>query len=133
MKLGELRSLGHNIAHSLGSGIGLMIGVYEIDIFSEASAGGEGFVSVNFLDGTTFGNPISEATRRAICLYRDALPGLCNKHRVAFSDVRVLTARYGSDQVYGPHFSVHVESTLGQTATDQYVGVSGRWLRRIKI
>src|SRR4051794_22533326 len=111
MKLGELRSLGHNIAHSLGSGIGLMIGVYEIDIFSEASAGGEGFVSVNFLDGTTFGNPISEATRRAICLYRDALPGLCNKHRVAFSDVRVLTARYGSDQVYGPHFSVHVEST----------------------
>jgi hypothetical protein len=32
MKHDDLRSIGHNIAHSLASGIGLMIGVYNMDI-----------------------------------------------------------------------------------------------------
>ncbi len=33
MKLGELKSLGHNIADSLASGVGVLIGVYVTDIF----------------------------------------------------------------------------------------------------
>ena len=36
MKHDELRSIGHNIADSLASGCGLMIGVYDMDIFGEA-------------------------------------------------------------------------------------------------
>jgi hypothetical protein len=73
MKLGELRSLGHNIADSLACGIGFMIGVYETNIFAEASAGEEGFITVDFIDGTTVGSPISTAAQDTICRYRDAL------------------------------------------------------------
>ena len=36
MKFDELRSIGHNIADSLASGIGLLIGYYQMDIFGEA-------------------------------------------------------------------------------------------------
>jgi hypothetical protein len=45
MKFGELKSIGHNIADSLASGIGLMIGVYEMDIFGEAANSHEGYRS----------------------------------------------------------------------------------------
>ncbi|MHB9841539.1 hypothetical protein Q8F57_042780 [Paraburkholderia terrae] len=68
MKIGELKSLGHNIADSLASGIGLMIGAYDIDVFVEAAAGPEGFIIVNFLDGTAFGSPVSAKLQRAIHL-----------------------------------------------------------------
>lgn len=42
MKFDELKSIGHNIADALGSGIGLMISVYEMDVNGEASATPEG-------------------------------------------------------------------------------------------
>lgn len=35
MKFGVLRSIGHNIADSLASGIGLMIGVYTTNVFTK--------------------------------------------------------------------------------------------------
>jgi hypothetical protein len=126
MKFGQLKSLGHNIADSLGSGIGLMIGIYEMDIYAEASANEEGFIAVNFLDGTVSGSPLSAGLRAAIGLYRDALPGFCEKHGIAFSDIRTLTARYGTDRIYGPHFLVCVESADGRKAADQYAGIPGR-------
>jgi len=132
MKIGELRSLAHNIADSLASGIGLMIGVYDADVFLEAAAGPEGFILVDFLDGTAIGSPVSAKLQRAIYLYRDALPALCDKHRIAFSGVKMLNARYGTDQVYGRHFAVTVETTAGKKATDQYVGSPGRRLRRAR-
>ena len=55
MKFGELKSIGHNIADSLASGIGLMIGVYETDVFGEARATSAGFIEVDFLNGSTMG------------------------------------------------------------------------------
>jgi hypothetical protein len=82
MKLGILKSLGHNIADSLASDIGLMIGHYAMDVFAEASGEPEGFVVVNFLAGTASGNSISADFRKAVAAYRDALPDLCSKHRV---------------------------------------------------
>jgi hypothetical protein len=53
MKLGELKSVGHNIADSFASGIGLLIGHYEMNVFAEAASEPEGFVVVDFLEGST--------------------------------------------------------------------------------
>ncbi len=52
MKFDELRSIGHNIADSLASGTGLLIGIYGTDIFGEASRSPERFITVDFLTGT---------------------------------------------------------------------------------
>ncbi|MBX3607778.1 MAG: hypothetical protein KF788_21065 [Piscinibacter sp.] len=130
MKLGKLKSVGHNIADSLASGIGLMIGVYTMDVFAEAAGEDEGFVVVDFLNGVATGRTVSDGFRKAVALYRDALPELCSKHAVDPADFKRLDVRYGTDPVYGPHFKVSVEAQSGQRSTDQYVGIPGRRLRR---
>jgi hypothetical protein len=130
MKLKNLKVVGHNIADSLASGIGLMIGVYQMNVFAEAAGEDDGFVMVDFLEGSTTGKAVSESFRKAVRLYRDALPVLCSKHAVDLAEFKKLEVRYGTDLVYGPHFTVKVEARTGQRSVDQYVGVPGRRLRR---
>jgi hypothetical protein len=130
MKLGELKSLGHNIADSLASGIGLLIGVYEMNVFAEAAAEKEGFVVVDFLGGSTTGTNVSASFRRAVRLYREQLPDLCAKHGIELTVLARLEARYGTDPVYGPHFTVTVEGRDGKQSVDQYLGVPGKRMRR---
>ncbi|PRA51826.1 hypothetical protein CQ062_19645 [Ochrobactrum sp. MYb68] len=80
MKFGELKSIGHNIADSLASGVGLMIGVYEMDIFGEAARSSEGYILVDFIHGTFSGAEPSASLSKAISLYTQALDELCRKH-----------------------------------------------------
>jgi hypothetical protein len=129
MKLGELKSIGHNIADSLASGIGILIGVATTDIFFEASSSADGYIVVDFLSGTTTSGEASPDLKRVISQYREALPGLCKKHRCELGEISVLTARYGVDAVYGPHFTVTVQALDGRQSTDRYLGVPGKRLR----
>ena len=130
MKLGELKSLGHNIADSLASGIGLPIGIFQTDVFSEASSSLEGFIVLDFLRGQATGGEASPDLLRAVVLYQEALPQFCDKHRLQLADIAVLRARYGVDAVYGRHFTVTVQAVGGKTSSDRYIGVPGRRLRR---
>jgi hypothetical protein len=116
-----LTSIAHNIADSLASGIGLMIGVYEMDIFGEAARSPEGFIEVDFLTGATHGGAPSRSLAKAISLYADTLPGFCQKQDVSISDYDKLTARYSG---HWPHQYVVVEvrDRNGKTSTDTYVG-----------
>ena len=130
MRFSTLKSVGHNIADSMASGMGFVIGVYPMDVFGEAAAGSEGYIEVDFLRGTASGSAASRSLRRAISLYRDALPDFCRRHGVRFEDFQALQARFGTDQVHGPHFTVTVESASGKRSTDSYLGLPGRRLRR---
>lgn len=132
MKHDELRSIAHNIADSLASGIGLLIGVYVMDIFGEAAKSPEGFIAVDFLHGTTTGGKPSKSLAKAIDLYRDALSDLCERHGVSVSSFRKLIARYSVDvcgQPHGQRVVIEVEDNNGRSSTDEYVGLP---LRRIK-
>lgn len=129
MKFDELRSVGHNIADSLASGIGLLIGVYEMYIFEEAGRSSEGFIEVNFLTGTTTGSPTSPSLARAIGLYQQALPSLCEKHGSLPNEFSHLTARYYAGD--SSRFSVTVGNREGRLATDEYVGIPGRRRREL--
>lgn len=130
MKVERLKSVAHNIADSFACGIGLMIGVYEMNVFAEASNEPEGFVVVDFLAGSISGTTVSNSLRKAVMLYRDALPELCAKHSIEVRDFKKLQVRFGTDPVYGPHFTVSVQNQVGQAATVQYVGIPGKRLRR---
>jgi hypothetical protein len=129
MKLGELKSLGHNLADSFASGIGLLVGVYEMDVFAEAAASDPGYIEVNFIDTSTTGSAISTTLQGAIKSYSNALPELCKKHSIDPSQIKTLIARFGTDPVYGPHFTVSVESIDGRSSTDRYIGFPGKRLR----
>ena len=128
MKFDELKSIGHNIADSLASGIGLLIGIYEMDIFGEASRGPEGFITVDFLTGSSEGGKTSASLATAISLYRDALSDLCNKHGTLPSAFRELTARCSTDE-YGGRFLVAVQDQQGHRSVDEYIGLPGRRIR----
>lgn len=129
MKLGELKSIGHNIADSLASGVGLLIGIYEMDIFAEAAAREPGFINIDFLTADVSGSPASPSLLQAVRLYRAVVPKLCNKHGVDVRFVKSLSARFGTDPAYGPHFTVTVESADGRKSVDRYVGTPGKRFR----
>jgi hypothetical protein len=126
MNIGKLKSLGHNVADSIACGMGFLIGTYSMNVFAEAYSSDEGFITIDFLAGTTSGSPASDSFKCAVKLYRDALPDLCLRHGVVFSEIKALEVRYGTDIVYGQHFVVSVESIDGKRSTDQYVGVESR-------
>jgi hypothetical protein len=130
MKFGELKSIGHNIADSLASGIGLLIGRYETSVFTEAGRSRDGFITVDFLTGTSAGGPPSPNLAKEIALYRDALQHLCERHGTTPSAFRELTARYSIDAI-GRRFLVTVEYHQGHRSVDEYIGVPGRRIRTL--
>ncbi len=130
MRFGVLRSIGHNIADSFASGIGLLIGHYTMDIFGEAQKTRDGVIEVDFLNGKVTIGRHSRSLAEAVALYSKALPGLCVKHRADVSAFKTLTVRFGVDRVYGRHFTVTVEDVTGRRAVDQYIGSPGRRIRR---
>ncbi len=126
MKLGELKALGHNLAHSFASGTGLLVGVYATAVFEEAAASDPGYIEVNFLSASAYVSVISERLQGAINAYSKALPELCKKHSIDLNQIKTFTARFGTDSVYGPHFTVCIESEDGRGSTDRYIGFLGR-------
>ncbi|HXP73987.1 MAG TPA: hypothetical protein VN823_07560 [Stellaceae bacterium] len=128
MKFDDLRSIAHNIADSLASGIGLLIGVYQMDVFGEAARSPEGFITVDFLTGTSSGGKVSPSLARAICRYREGLADLCRKHRASPAAFRELTVRY-SPYGRGGRFVVTVEDQRGRRSVDEYEAWPGRRIR----
>jgi hypothetical protein len=125
MTFGELRSIGHNIADSLASGIGMMIGYYPTDIYGEAAKSAERFVEVDFLNGTAAGAPVSHGLTRAISLYKQAFRELCKRHGTSAGAFAELTVRYVAD-ARGRRFFVTVADRAGRRVVDEYHGVPGK-------
>ena len=124
MKHSVLTSIGHNIADSLACGLGFLIGVYGTDVFGEAARSPEGFIEVDFLTGATVGAQPSPSLARAIRLYADALPALCESQGAVVSDFERLTARYSSRATMDREFAVEVIDRLGKRSRDRYTGLS---------
>ena len=130
MKHSQLRSVAHNIADSLASGIGLMIGVYETDVFGEAAGSAGGAITVDFLAGTVVEGDASPGLRDAVALYRDALPGLCARHGGSVDEFSELKVRYWSVPT-GRRFAVTVEDASGRRSTTDYGGLPAKRLKLI--
>ena len=126
MKFGNLKSLGHNIADSVACGMGFPVGIFIMNVFAEAESEAPGYIEIDFLSASTNGTPASSSLKNAIELYRQALPGLASKHGIEVKDIKTMSARFGTDPVYGPNFTVTVESQGGRSSTDRYVGIPGK-------
>ena len=108
MKFSELRSVAHNIADSLGSGIGMLVGVYDIDVIGEAYQAPGGTLTIDFLAGKCVDSTVSAAFADVVARYRTGLASLCKKHGVPESAFSELTARYSVDNRGGWHVTVTV-------------------------
>ena len=94
MKIGVLQSVGHNLADSFASGIGLLIGYYQMDVFGEAAKGPEGYIEIDFLSGATKGSAPSDSLCEAVRHYSHALADLCERHNCAAPDFSELTVKF---------------------------------------
>lgn len=126
MRFGVLKSVGHNLADSLSSGMGFPIGVYFTDIYAEAAAAADGVLTVDFLTGQIKGGAVSKGLAKAVRLYSQALEGLCLRHGIAASDFSVLTVQYGSDLAGRPTFCVSIKDWRGRSSSDRYEGWPGK-------
>lgn len=125
MKFGKLKAIGHNIAHSLGSGVGLPIGIYQTDVFGEATQSPEGYILVDFLAGTSSGGPVSERLAKAILLYREALHELCLSHGTEAAFFSELSARYFVS-LNGWQYLVIVSDQSGHCSVDEFNWLHGK-------
>nr|WP_321359639.1 hypothetical protein [uncultured Hyphomonas sp.] len=119
-----MKSVGHNISHSLASGIGLLIGHCNMDIFGEAASSDEGFIIVDFVNGTSSGGRVSSSLAGAISAYAKALPDLCLRHGLEAGAFRKLTTRYFNSGIR-ECFVVTVEDHHGRRSEDEYCGSDG--------
>lgn len=118
-------SAGHNIADSLASGVGLLVGVYGMDVFGEARRSPEYCITVDFLSGKVIRGRASPSLACAIALYGKTLPTLCAKHHASSTMFRELTACYSVDDVHGPRFVVTVEDQRGASGSRRVPGGPG--------
>jgi hypothetical protein len=116
MKIGTLRAIAQNIADSLGSGIGMLIGVYEMDVFGEAAGSPDGFIKVDFLSGKATHGVLSPSLAGAVEKYRAALPKLCAKHGASIEDFREIT-RYSVNRL-NTRITVTIEDRTGHRAEE---------------
>jgi hypothetical protein len=132
MRFGELKSVAHNLADSISSGIGLPIGLYAYDIFDEAKASPEGYIEIDFVTGAMKGAMPSNVLSEALLQYKRWLVELASKHGVAVSDFTELTIRFGVDVVYGPHFTVSIADQKGRSDVTTYSGMGGKTLTKAR-
>jgi hypothetical protein len=128
MKIGTLRAIAHNIADSLGSGIGMLIGVYDMDVFGEARKNFQKSIRVDFLAGKVTRGVVSASLAAAIEKYRRALPALCAKHGASMADFKTLSARYSIDRLER-RILVTVRHRDGRCYVDEYVGTPARHIK----
>lgn len=126
MKFATLKSIAHNIADSLGCGIGFMIGVYdEINIYEEASKTPENYIEVDFLTGQSSGGIPSLWMAKIFEDYAKVLPDFCERHGATVTDFKCLSARYSG---IWPEtcIVVTIEDQKCKRSIDKYVGLPAR-------
>lgn len=101
--------------------MGFLIGIYGTDVFGEAALTPDGFIQVDFLTGSTMGE-VSPSLAKAISLYAEALPQLCESQGVTVADFDRLTTKYVAKADH--YFIVEVTDRRGKTSRDRYVGLA---------
>lgn len=118
MKIGTLRAIAHDVADSLGSGTGMLVGVYFIDVFGEAKRSPGSVICIDFLGAKATRRRVSPPLARTIAKYCKALPKLCAKHGACIDDFKVLTASYSAD-TFNRRMVVKICDRVGRCCVDE--------------
>jgi hypothetical protein len=125
MKHGELRAIGHNLADSLASGLCLVIGHFDTDVYGEAALSQGGALTIDFLGGRVIEGAASPSLTEAVRQFGETLPAFCSANGANVNDVREITARFTSDAV-SRGYTVTVEHRAGRRSVTEYRGNPGR-------
>jgi hypothetical protein len=121
MKHGELVAITHNLADSMSSGIGLMIGFHPMNIYHEAAKSPDGHITIDMLTGAVTGGPVSQDLKDAFEQYRVVMPQHLARHGAEIEDFAALTIRFWVHRNH-PHFRVAVCDQRGKASEADYAG-----------
>lgn len=129
MKHDRLCAIGHNLADSMASGLGIVIAYYPMDVFGEAASSPEALIEVDFLNGRVVRGKPSEELEAAVALFAEVLPEFCQSNGAAVTDFKALSATFNTTAL-GRQVLLSVTDQSGRSSTTEYRGVP---LKRLKV
>ncbi len=130
MKHGELGAIAHNIADSMASGLGLLVGFRPINIYAAAAKSPDGHVTVDLLSGAISGGPVSPGLAAVIADYCGIFPDFCARHGGDVSDFAVCRVRFWKTH-QDVRFRVTVRDAKGRESETDYAGNPAKRVRRL--
>ncbi|WP_375194937.1 hypothetical protein [Sphingobium sp.] len=128
MKHDRLCAIGHNLADSMASGLGFVIGYYPMDVFGEAAFSPMGAIEVDFLNGHILRGEASDSLQAAAAHYAEALPEFCRANGADPADFENLSATFDSTALER-RVVLKVTDRRGRSSTTEYAGVPLKRLR----
>ncbi|MBK4215464.1 hypothetical protein JJJ17_05940 [Paracoccus caeni] len=122
MKHGDLRSVAHDIADSLASGVSLMTGAYDLTIFDDAARSEGGMLTVDLLCGKVVNGQPSRALIDAVARIPAEFDRLCRARGASKADCRRAMAYFYYRRVdHG--ITLVVEDSRGKVTETDYSGI----------
>lgn len=128
MRHGVARAVAHNLAHSIGSGYSILLGIYELNVFTEAAKSPNGILVVDMLNGRVIAGRSSPKLRKALKAACEHLPDFCVQHGIPPDTFRKFKVAYRYRPI-DSRFEVTVEDRAGRRSVSEYDGSVGARLR----
>src|ERR1700690_4226668 len=128
MKHDQLCAIGHNLADSMASGLGLVIGYHPMDVFGEAASSQGGVIEVDFLNGRIARGKASDSLKAAVARFAEVLPRFCRDNGAEVTDFEALSAAFDATAL-GPRVILSVTDRNRHHTTTEYEGIPLKRLR----
>lgn len=128
MKHDRLCAIAHNLADSMASGLGFVIGYHPMDVFGEAASSQEGVLEVDFLNGRIVRGEASDSLKAAAAGFAEVIPRFCRDNGAEATDFEALSAVFDATALERRVLLV-VTDRNGHRSTTEYAGVPLKRLR----
>lgn len=125
MKHAKLQAIVHNVADSLGSGISLMTGFYDLDVYTDAGNSPTKTLRLDLLGGVVMEGEARANLVAALQRVPGALLEQCKKAGVSREDFRRAEVVFRVDTVE-PGFTILVEDRSGRLTETDYLGAPAK-------
>ena len=121
MKHAKMQAIVHNVADSLGSGISLMTGYYDLDVYKDAHNSPGKTLRLDLLGGVVMEGEARDNLIAALQRVPEALAAQCAKAGISWDDFHRAEVVFRIGKV-GPGFTILVEDRAGKLTETDYKG-----------
>lgn len=132
MKHSSLQAIVHNVADSLGSGISLMTGFYDLSVYSDARNSPNGILKVDLLRAVVVEGDAGVNLLAALKRVPTALMEQCEKAGGSWDEYRRAEVIFHGNQS-GPGFTIIVEDQTGKLTETDYLGFPAKRAKAIDV
>ena len=132
MKHSKLQAIVHNVADSLGSGISLMTGFYDLDVYADARNSPKQILKVDLLRGVVTEGDAEVNLLAALKRVPAALMELCERAGGSWDEYRRAEVIFdGNLSRLG--FTIIVEDKMGKLTETDYLGSPAKRAKAIDV